>query len=125
MLAYPGIELVDFKGDLQNDDDKQTLTIDYVHAQHDQKQAVLSQDSTDTSVGFLDGGASRYTKDLPPGPLVQSISNRSRRKKRLKIFCILAVIIIIVVVVVIVVPIGVGVARKKRWVFALFYKMNC
>ena len=116
---------MDFKGDLQDADDKQTLTIDYFHAQHDQKQAVLSQDSTDTSVGFLDGGAFRHTKDLPPSPLVQSISHRSRRKKRLKIFCILAVIIIIIIVVVIVVPIGISVARKKRWVFALFYKMNC
>ena len=117
MLAYPGIELVDFKGSLQNIDDKQTVTIDHFRAQHDQKQAVLSQDSTDTSMGFLDGGALTYTKDLPFGPPVQCISNRSRRKKRLKIFCILAVIIIIVIVV----PVGVGVPRKKRWGSALFY----
>ena len=52
MLAYPGIELVDFKGSLQDIDDKHTVTIDHFRAQHDQKQAVLSQASTDTSVGF-------------------------------------------------------------------------
>ena len=108
---------MDFKGSLQDIDDKQAVTIDQFHAQHDQKQAVLSQDSTDTPVGFLDGGALRYTKELPFGPPVQCISNRSRRKKRLKIFCILAVIIIIVIVV----PVGVGVSQKKRWCSALFY----
>ncbi len=101
---------MDFQGDLQDADDKQTVTIDHFHAQHDQKQAVLSEDSTDTSVGFLNGGALRYTKDLPPGPLVQGISNRRQRGKWLKIFCVLGVIIIIVVVV----PVGVSVSREKR-----------
>ena len=121
MLAYPGIELVDFKGDLQDVDDKQTVNTDHFHPEHDQKQAILSQNSTDTSVGFLDGGAPRYTKDLPSGPLIRCISSRSRREKRLKMFCILAVIIIIVIVV----PVGVGLSRKKRWVFALCCKIKC
>ena len=117
MLAFPGIELACFRGDVQDAEDKQTVTVDHVHAQNDQKQVVSSQGSTNTSVGFLDGGAHRYTKDLPPGSLIQRVSNRHRRDKRLKIFCILAVIIMIVIVV----PIGVSVSRKKRWGFALFY----
>ena len=121
MLAYPGIELVDFRGNSQDVNDKQTVTIDHFRAQHDQKQAVLSQDSTNTSVGFLDGDALRYKNDLPSGPLLQCLSNRSWRNKRLKTFCILAVIIIIVIVV----PVGVGVSRDKMSVLALFYKMNC
>ena len=117
MLAYPGIEVAGFKGDLQDAEDKQTVTIDHVHTQHDQKQVISSQDSTNTSVGFLDGGANRYTKDLPPGSLIQRVSNRTWREKRLKILCILAVIIMIVIVV----PVGVSVSRRKRWGFALFY----
>ena len=117
MSAYPGIELAGFKGDLQDAEEKQTVTVDHIHAQHDQKQAALSEDSTNTSVGFLDGGAHRYTKDLPPGSLIQRVSNQTRREKRLKILCILAVIFMIVIVV----PVGVSVSRKKRWGFALFY----
>ena len=117
MLAYPGIELVNFKGDIQDVDDKETVTIDYFHAQHDQKQAISSQESTDTFVGFVDDGALRYKNDLPPGPLVQCVSNRSRRGNWLKLCCILAIIIIVVIVV----PVGVDVSRKKRWGFARFY----
>ena len=116
MLAYPGIEVVYFNGNLQDVEDKETVTIDHFHSQYDQKQAVLSQDSTDTSMSCLDNGSLRCKNDSPPGPLVQSVSNRSRRGNWLKLWCILAIIIIIVIAV----PVGVDVSRKKRWGFARF-----
>ena len=117
MLAYPGIEVVNFEGNLQDVDDKQAITVDHFHSQHDQKQAVLWHDSTDTSMGCLDDGALRCKNDSPPSPLVQSVSNRSRRANWLKLCCILVITITIVVVV----PVGVEVSRKKRWGFARFY----
>ena len=43
VLAYPGIELAEFKENLQDVDDKQTVTINHFRAQHDQKQAVLKE----------------------------------------------------------------------------------
>ena len=117
MLAYPGIEVVNFKGNLQDVEDKETLIIDHFHSQYDQKQAVLSQDSTDTSMGCLDNGALRCKNDSPQGPLVQSVSNRSGRRNWLKLCCTLAIVIIIVIVV----PVGVDVSRKKRWGSARVY----
>lgn len=112
MSAYPGFELVDFEGDPRDLEDKQNVANGNVQAQLEQKQVVSSKVNTDTSVGSLNGGAHIHSKDLPPGPLVQGVSNRSRRAKWWKICGIVAVVIVIVVCI----PVGVIVSRNKRWV---------
>ena len=120
MSAYPGIELVDFKGDPRDLEDKQTVAIGSVQAEHEQKQITSSQDNTDTSVSLLNGGAYIQSKDSSPGRVVQGGSNRSRRAKWWKIVGIAAVVIVIVVCI----PVGVIVARNRRWVPCSPYKMD-
>ena len=108
-LAYPGIELADSK---EHVDDKQTVTIDHFRDQWDQKQVVLEQDNTDTSVGLRYDGDPGYREGRPPGLPLQSRSSPKWRNKRLIVLCFLAIFILIVVVV----PVGVVVSRNRKWV---------
>jgi len=110
--AYPGIELANSKGDPQDFEEKQTVALGNVQAEHEQKQFVSSKDDTETSMGLLNGGAHTHSEDLPPGSLLRGVPNRSRRAKWWKILGIVAVVIILVVSI----PVGVIVSRNKRWV---------